>query len=305
MSRKKQRSSEQVLMGKSPSRKLFNGINYAIMCIMVLMSLLPLWYIVCMSFSSSAAVEAGKVALWPVDFTLGSYEFILSNQTFFHAFFVSVLRVLVGVPINLLMIVLVAYPLSRSNQRFSGRKFYVWFFMITMFFSGGMIPTFMIVKYTHLMNSIWALILPGAVSVFNMMILLNFFRDIPQELEESALMDGAGHLTILFRIFVPLAKPAIATLILFSFVNHWNSWFDGLMYINDSRQYPLQTYLQGILTAPDLTTMTNAQLEIWAKTSRRATNAAQIVITTVPIMIVYPFLQKYYTKGLTLGGVKG
>lgn len=303
--KKKEKSTDEILMGSSSSRKVFNVFNYILMVILTLLALVPLWYILCLSFSSSSAVDAGKVTFWPVDFTLHSYKFILQNKEFYHAFGISVLRVLIGVPINILMCMLIAYPLSKPESRFPGRKFYVWFFLITMFFDAGIIPTFIVVKYTHLMNSIWSLIIPGAVSVFNMMILLNFFRDLPQELEESALLDGAGHGTIMFKIYVPLAKPAIATLVLFCFVSHWNNWMDGLMYINNSAKYPLQTYLQGILTTPDLTTMTNAQLEILASTSRKATNAAQIVITTLPIMIVYPFLQKYYTKGLTLGGVKG
>lgn len=305
MKKKKMKSTDEILMGTSISRRIFNGFNTALMLIMTLMALVPLWYIICMSFSSSSAVDAGKVTFWPVEFTLRSYKFIMQNKEFYQAFGISVLRVLLGVPLNLLMCVLIAYPLSKPASRFPGRKFYVWFFLITMFFDAGIIPTFIVVKYTHLMNTIWSLIVPGCVSVFNMMILLNFFRDIPTELEESALLDGAGHMTILFKIFVPLAKPAIATLVLFSFVSQWNSWMDGLMYINDAAKYPLQTYLQGILTAPDLNTLTNEQLEMLASTSRRATNAAQIVVTTLPIMVVYPFLQKYYTKGLTLGGVKG
>jgi len=289
----------------SKSRAVFNVGNGVLMCLMVLSSLLPLWYIISLSFSSSSAVDAGLVRLAPVDFTLHSYKFILQNKAFYTAFGTSVKRVLLGVPLNILCSVLVAYPLSKAKEAFRGRQIYVWFFIITMMFSGGLIPTFMIVKYTNIMNTIWALVLPGALNIFNTLILLNFFKELPKEIEESAIMDGAGHVTILFRIFMPLAKPALATLVLFCFVSHWNSWFDGLMYINDSAKYPLQTYLQGILTTPDLNTMTNEQLILWAKTSRKATNAAQIVITTLPILIVYPFLQKYYTKGLTLGGVKG
>jgi putative aldouronate transport system permease protein len=229
----------------------------------------------------------------------------LQNRAFYTAFFVSVQRAVVGITVNMLITLLMAYPLSKSERQFPLRKYYVWLFIVTMFFRGGIVPTFMIVKYTGLMNSFWALIIPGAVNVFNMLILLNFFREIPTELEESALIDGAGHMTILFKIFVPLAKPALATLVLFFFVAHWNAWFDGLMYLNSPERFPLQTYLQGVLTVPDLSTLTNEQMAMWANTSRRATNAAQIVVSTLPIMVVYPFLQKYYTKGLTLGGVKG
>lgn len=168
-----------------------------------------------------------------------------------------------------------------------------------------MIPTYMVVKYTGLLNTIWSLILPGAVSVFNILILMNFFRDLPKEIEESALIDGAGHFTIMARLFLPLAKPALATIVLFIFVNHWNSWFDGLIYMSLQKDFPLQTYLQSILTVPDIQNMTTEQLSQLGKVSRAATNAAQIVISSVPILIIYPFLQRYYTKGLTLGSVKG
>jgi ABC-type sugar transport system, permease component len=303
--KKQKKRTGMVKENNSLSRTVFHIFNYTLMIIMVLLAVIPLIYIVSLSFSSSSAVDAGKVVLWPVEPTLKSYEFILGNKEFYRAFFMSVYRVTLGVPLNLLFCVLVAYPLSKSDRQFAARKYYVWLFVVTMFFSGGIIPSFMIVKYTGLIDTIGALVIPSMVSVFNMLILLNFFRDIPTELEESALIDGAGHMRILFNIFIPLAKPAIATLALFCFVTHWNSWFDGLMYINDTGKYPLQTYLQGILTAPDLTTLTNEQLIIWASTSRKATNAAQIVVATLPIMVVYPFLQKFYTKGLTLGGVKG
>lgn len=303
--KKKDRTTESILMGSTLSRKIFQVFNVILLTILALCAVIPLWYILMLSFSSSAAVDGGRVGLLPVDFTFYSYQFILKSKEFYTAFGVSVLRAIVGIIVNMIICLLMAYPLSKSERQFPMRKYYVWLCLVTMFFKGGIVPSFMVVKYTGLMNSFWALIIPTAINVFNMLILLNFFRDLPGELEESALIDGAGHMTILFKIFVPLAKPALATLVLFFFVGHWNSWFDGLMYLNDTAKYPLQTYLQGILTVPDLSTMTNEQLTMWASTSRRATSSAQLVLTTLPIMVVYPFLQKYYTKGLTLGGVKG
>ena len=243
--------------------------------------------------------------LLPVNFSTFSYEFILQKKEFYTAFFVSVKRVLLGVPLQLLCTILAAYPLSKEDSQLYGRRWYVTLFIITMVFSGGMIPTYMVVKYTGLLNTIWSLILPGAVSVFNILILMNFFRDLPKEIEESALIDGAGHFTIMARLFLPLAKPALATIVLFIFVNHWNSWFDGLIYMSLQKDFPLQTYLQSILTVPDIQNMTTEQLSQLGKVSRAATNAAQIVISSVPILIIYPFLQRYYTKGLTLGSVKG
>lgn len=301
----KARTTDEILMGRSGKRKIFEGCNYVLLALMGVISLLPVWHILMKSFSAPESVEAGLVKLLPINFTTFSYEFILQKKEFYTAFLVSVKRVLLGVPLQLLCTILAAYPLSKEDSQLYGRKGYVTLFIITMVFSGGMIPTYMVVKYTGLLNTVWSLILPGAVSVFNILILMNFFRDLPKEIEESALIDGAGHFTILSRLYLPLAKPALATIILFIFVNHWNSWFDGLIYMNLQKDFPLQTYLQSILTVPDIQNMTTEQLSQLGKVSRAATNAAQIVISSLPILVIYPFLQKYYTKGLTLGSVKG
>lgn len=294
-----------MIMGDSPSRKVFLVFNYIIITLMTLVSILPIWHIVAMSFSSTAPVEGGLVKLIPVEFNVANYKFIVTNSKFYTAFFNSVVRVVIAVPFSVFCTILVAYPLSKPKERFKMRTFYAWIFIVTMLFGGGIVPTYMIIKYTKIYNTVWALILPSAVAVFNMLILMNFFRDLPKELEESAFIDGAGHFTILWKIFVPLSKPALATLVLFIFVNHWNSWFDGLIYFSRQEDYPLQTYLQTILTVPDTKNMTPKELMELGKRSRRAVNAAQIVVSTLPIMVVYPFLQKYYTKGLVLGSVKG
>jgi len=174
-----------------------------------------------------------------------------------------------------------------------------------MLFSGGMIPTYMIVRYTGLLDSIWALILPGAVPVFNVILLMNFFKAVPRELEESAFMDGAGYFTILWKITLPLSLPALATLTVFSMVGHWNAWFDGMIYMSDSRNYPLQTYLQSILVSTNVKLMTKAQAELLRLISDRTLKAAQVFIAAIPILLVYPFLQKYFVKGLMVGAIKG
>ena len=283
---KKTRTTDEILMGSSRKRRAFEVFNYLLLTFMGVISLLPVWHILMKSFSAPESVEAGLVKLLPVNFSTFSYEFILQKKEFYTAFFVSVKRVLLGVPLQLLCTILAAYPLSKEDSQLYGRRWYVTLFIITMVFSGGMIPTYMVVKYTGLLNTIWSLILP-------------------KEIEESALIDGAGHFTIMARLFLPLAKPALATIVLFIFVNHWNSWFDGLIYMSLQKDFPLQTYLQSILTVPDIQNMTTEQLSQLGKVSRAATNAAQIVISSVPILIIYPFLQRYYTKGLTLGSVKG
>ena len=292
------------IVGTGPARTAFVFLNYMFLTILTLISVLPLIHVVALSFSAPAAVDAGMVGIFPVDVTLSSYRFILDTPKFYRAFGVSVQRVLIGVPVNMLCIILCAYPLSKERNIFRHRGIYVWFFVLTMLFNGGMIPTYLVVKSTGLLNSLWALVLPTAVQAFHFLILMNFFREQPRAIEESALIDGASHFTILLRISLPLAKAALATLILFTFVFHWNMWFDGLIYINDTEKYPLQTYLQGILTMPDFHSMTTEQMMTYSSMSRKATNAAQIVVATVPILIIYPFLQRYYTKGLVLGSVK-
>ncbi len=299
---KKERAKKRIEV--SLSRKIFLFINYIVLALVTVIGILPIIHILAISFSSAQAVESGFVSMLPVQFTTSSYSHILGNPNFYRAFGVSVIRVLIGVPVNLILSILVAYPLSKSDDEFRGRKFFVWFFILTMLFNGGLIPTYIIVKSTGLINTIWALILPSAVSVFNILILMNFFRQLPKALEEAALIDGASQPRVLVSIILPLAKPALATITLFIFVYHWNTWFDGLMYINTADKIPLQTYLQGILTIPDTKFMTTEQLEALGKMSRRTSNAAQIVVSTIPILIVYPFLQKYYTKGLVLGSVK-
>lgn len=306
----KKKEQEEVFIASmvktsSTSRRVFVAINTIILSIAFLLAVLPVIHILAMSFSSNQAVIAGRVGLWPVDFTIFPYQHILNNPQFFQSFFASIQRIFVGVPFTMLMIILIAYPLSRSPRQFVGRRYYVWFFLFSMLFSGGLVPLFMIVRATNIFDTRLALILPHAVSVFNMLILMNFFRNLPAELSESAMMDGAGHMSILLRIFLPLSKAALATLVLFTFVHHWNEWFHGLIFINNRSLRPLQTYLREILTFPDLALMDADEIRDWAEFNIRSVQAAQIFITMAPILIVYPFLQKYFTKGITLGSVKG
>jgi putative aldouronate transport system permease protein len=288
------------------SRKVFLVINYIILIASALVCLLPLINVLAMSFSSTAAVQANMVQLWPVDFNLESYKYVIDNPRFTKSFLVSLQRVALGIPINTLFLVLVAYPLSKSPNKFHGRGVYVAIIVVAMLFNGGTVPTYMAVKNYGLLDNIWALILPGALPIFNVIILLNFFRMLPEELEEAAFIDGAGFLTTLFKIILPLSLPSLATVTLFSLVGHWNSYFDGLIYMKDTAKYPLQTYLQTLIVQVDLTTITNSeQAENLAKISDRTAKSAQIFIATLPILAIYPFLQKYFTTGLTLGSVKG
>lgn len=292
---------------KSTGRKIFLCLNYVIVAIITLTCVIPLLNLLAMSFSSSQAIIENKVSLIPVDFTTKAYQYVLKNKEFWTSAVVSLKRVLIGVPLNVIMTMLVAYPLSKSEKVFPERKYYVAFMLTVMLFNGGLMPTYFIVAKTGLIDTIWSLVIPGAVPVFSCIVLMNFFRGIPEELEESARLDGANQFQILIKIFLPLSKPSIATVTLFSLVGHWNSWFEGLIYSNYTRNYPLQSYLQTLVVSTTETLRTSDLKTIMELTQVNDTNmkAAQIFISIIPLMLVYPFLQKYFTTGLTLGSVKG
>lgn len=288
----------------SLSRKIFVACNYTLMAVLALLCILPLLHVLAMSLSSNAAVSAGAVKLWPVDFTLKSYEFIITKVEFTRSLWVTFKRVFLGVPFNMLVTILVAYPLSKEVHAFRFRTWYAWAFVFTMLFSGGLIPLYMTIKAYGLLDSIWALVLHHGVPIFNVVILLNFFRGLPKELEEAAFMDGAGHWTILWRIFVPLSTPALATLTLFATVYQWNAWFDGILFMNSPQNYPLQTYLYTIVVGVDSIVANSTNLELLEAISDRTAKAAQIFLGALPILLVYPFLQRYFMKGMVLGSVK-
>ena len=270
-----------------------------------LMCFLPLMNVFALSLSSNTAALAGEVMFWPVDFTFDSYEYVADRAAFWQSMLVSLKRLALGVPINILLTILSAYPLSKENNRFRGRTIYAWFFFITMLINGGLIPRYMVIKETGLLGSIWALILPGAVGVFNIVLMMNFFRQIPQEMEEAALVDGAGQWRILFQIYLPAATASLATITLFITVGHWNEWFDGIILMKKTTQYPLQSYLHTVVVEKDLTLSATADWQMLASVSEETVKAAQIFLAALPIMMVYPFLQKYFAKGLTVGSVKG
>ena len=287
--------------------KIFRIFNYFFITIVSLTCFLPLLNTLAVSFSSPGVVATGKVYFWPKEFTTMAYEFAMQNGKFFRALQVSVLRCVLGVTINLTMMVMTAYPLSKAKKRFSARNFYMTFYVITMLFGGGLIPYYILVTRLGLINSIWSLVLPLSVPVYNMVILMNFMRGLPQELEEAAMIDGAGQFRILFSIILPVLKPALATVGLFSFVYHWNDWFTGALFMNDPRNYPLQTYLQTLLTNfNDMLRQSGSNYyELLTRMNEQTGRAAQLFLALIPTLIIYPFLQKYFTTGLVMGSVKG
>ncbi|WP_214628300.1 carbohydrate ABC transporter permease [Paenibacillus agaridevorans] len=290
---------------QSLGRKIFVFCNYAFLILLSLLCLFPLIQVLAISFSSSPAASAGLVKFWPVDFTMASYKYILGKREFIQSFGITMQRIAIGYTINMLISLLCAYPLAKERHDFRLRTVYAWFFIFTILFSGGLIPVYLIVSNTGLLDSIWALVLPGAVPVFNVILLLNFFRGLPREIEESAFMDGAGHWTVLWRMFVPMSMPVLATITLFTLVGHWNSWFDGLIYMNFPDRYPLSTYLQLMVINSNPMKMDPTNLSGIIQISERTTRAAQIFLGALPILLVYPFLQRFFVKGIVLGSVKG
>ncbi|OKP87412.1 ABC transporter permease [Paenibacillus helianthi] len=265
--------------------------------------LIPLINLVAISFSDNAAASANMVSIFPVNFTLSSYEKLLSDSQFWRSFMISVERVVLGLIVNMMLMILAAYPLSKSSKQFRAQKVYMNIVIFAMLFSGGLIPTFMVVKQLHLLDSIWALILPGAVPIANVILLMNAFRAVPKSLEEAATIDGASQWRILSTIYVPVVLPTIATVTLFTIVGHWNDYFSALVYINKTSNYPLQTYIQQL--SVDVQNITDPQKLIeYSKISNRTLNAAKIVISTLPLLLIYPFMQKYFVTGIVVGSVK-
>ncbi|WP_308633909.1 carbohydrate ABC transporter permease [Paenibacillus silvisoli] len=293
------------MVGKSSiSRKLFVGCNTAFLLLFCAFCILPFVHLLALSLSSKSAASVGLVFLWPVEFTMKSYQFVLQKPEFLKSLGITVERVALGTFVNMALTILAAYPLAKEKKHFRFRTVYVWFFVFTLLFSGGLIPTYMVVSSLELKNTIWALIIPGALPIFNLVLLLNFFRGLPKEIEESAFMDGAGHYTILWKMYVPLSAPALATIGLFAVVGHWNSWFDGLIYMSSPTKYPLQTYLQSLVIETNSKILTKATAELLRHISDRTVRAAQIFIGALPVLMIYPFLQKYFMSGIVLGSVK-
>ncbi|MFC5701963.1 carbohydrate ABC transporter permease [Cohnella faecalis] len=270
-----------------------------------LLCLLPILNLLAISFSDKASTTANEVTFWPIGFNWKAYGLILNNDAFLHSTWIAVKRVAAGIAVNMILIVLSAYPLSLGSKQLKGRTFFVWYFVFTMLFSGGLVPLFIVVNKLHLVDSFWALILPYGVTAFNVIIMMSFFRTLPAALSESAMIDGAGHWTILFRIFAPLSLPALATLTLFSIVYHWNDWFTGLFLLSSNDKWPLQTYLYSQLyVGVDFSKLSPEEAKTIGSISNRSLRAAQIMVTIVPVILIYPFIQRFFIAGLTIGAVK-
>lgn len=283
------------------------GTIYLIVFLLGLICLLPMLNILAISFSSSTAAAANKVGFLPVELTLAAYKKILEDQQFWRSFGISVLRVVLGLLLNLILIVLMAYPLSKTKREFKGRNVYMNLLIFAMLFSGGMIPTYLVVKNLGLLNSVWALILPGAVPIFSVIMVMNFFMGVPNSLEEAAVIDGAAPIQVLMKVYLSCSKPVIATIALFSIVGNWNDFFGGLIYMTKVSNYPLQTYIQSLSVKLEdmlraggsISSVVNAM-----DVSAQNLNAAKIVVSVIPLLLIYPLLQKYLITGIVVGSVK-
>ena len=282
-------------------------IIYLIVLLLGFSCLLPLLNILAISFSGSAAVSANRVGVLPVDFTLTAYDKILSDGQFWHSFMLSVIRVILALVLNLALTIPMAYAMTKSKKEFRARNIYMNLLIFAMLFNGGMIPTYILVRNLGLLNSIWSLVLPGALPIFNVIMLMNFFLGIPKSLEEAALIDGASPFQVLIKSMVPCAKPSIATVSLFSIVGSWNDFFSGLIYMQKVENYPIMTYIQSLnVDIQELlkSGASSSTLENVTELSNRNLNAAKIVVAVVPLLMIYPILQKYLITGMVMGSVK-
>ncbi|MGX4585207.1 carbohydrate ABC transporter permease [Paenibacillus chitinolyticus] len=291
---------------QSPREKAFDWAVYALLTIVSLIVLYPLVFVLIASFSSPEAVMRGEVWLWPKDITWMGYTKIFQNNEILTGYLNTIIYTVVGTAINLILSVAAAYPLSRKD--FAGRNAISALMVFTMFFSGGMVPTYLLVKNLGMLNTMWALVIPGAVSVYNIIIMRTFFQSsIPGEMQEAASIDGCSNLGILWKIVLPLSMPIIAVMILFYSVGHWNSYFSGLMYLTDRDKYPLQLFLREILIQGQMQEMLGVGDDSHARNvmEGEAIKYAVVIVANLPVLMLYPFLQRYFVKGVMIGSVKG
>ncbi len=284
----------------SLSRKIFVGCNTVFLVTVALLCLLPLVNLFAISLSGKSAANSGIVTFWPVDFTGLAYVKTFNNSNFIRSILISFLRTFVGTFLSMFVITTAGYALSKE---FRGRTALMWFFVFTMLFGGGLIPSYMVNTSIGLKNNFLVYILPGAFGCYNLILIMNFFKSIPKALEEAALIDGASFFTVLWKIFLPLSKAGLATVALFIMVGNWNEWFTGILYMSDTKNYPLASFLQVIVVQGNQQDLALDPTSA-AAMSERTIKAAQVFIGALPILMVYPFLQKYFVKGIVIGAVK-
>jgi putative aldouronate transport system permease protein len=286
--------------------RIAQGSIYALLALLALATLLPFIHLISVSLSSMAAVDAGIVGIWPVRPHFNNYAFVFQDNQVFRSLSTSVVRVLLGVGLNLLVITLTAYPLSLDRVHMPGRTAFKLVMLFGMLFSGGLIPYFLSMRNLGLLDNFMVLVLPPALNIFYAIVMINFFRGIPSELAEAAFMDGASHLDVLRRIYIPISLPSLATITVFSAVQHWNAWFDGILFLRQVTTWPLQSlaYQKVTMRQVEWIAKVGFQSTDFLDITPQGLSSAFVMFAAVPIMLVYPFLQRYFLTGLTLGALK-
>lgn len=285
---------------RSLASRIFDGINISILLLLALVTFYPFWDCLVVSMSSLKSYLSTNIHIWPGEWSFEGYSYMLKNIDLWISYANSIFITAAGTLINMLITIMAAYVLSKKDLR--GHRVLMFLAVFTMMFSGGIIPTYIVVKDLHLMNSLWSMIWPTAINTYNLIILRNFFSDLPVELEEAALLDGCTDIGVLFRIMLPISKPAITTVALFYAVDHWNDFFSAIMYINSRAKWPLQLFLRSMLFENDAAYSGSGEsLFLLGQPMKMAA----VMLAVIPIMCAYPFFQKYFTKGVMMGAVKG
>jgi multiple sugar transport system permease protein/putative aldouronate transport system permease protein len=298
--------NQNIKIKYATSDRVYFAISGIILTLVLILVSYPLIYVLSASFSSGNAVSSGKVLLWPVDFSLEGYKAVFKNKDILSAYGNTILYTVLGTALNVFMVMTCAYPLSRRNLK--GRNLFMFLFTFTMFFSGGLIPSYILMKDLKLINTLWVMVLPGALSVYNMIIARTFIQsNIPSELIEATSIDGCSDIRFFFSFVLPLSKAVIAVIALFSAVGHWNAYFNAMMYLNKRTLFPLQIILREILimNQVDVSMIMDPELQQANAQVAAVLKYALIVVATVPILCVYPFVQKYFIKGVMIGSIKG
>lgn len=286
--------------------KVFNVANYIFLTIILLLVLYPLIFVLSASLSNPALVLKGEMWLWPKEFTLESYVKVFENKGILNGFYNTFKYTIIGTTINVILTIMAAYPLSRKD--FRGRNVIMAMFVFTMFFSGGLIPSYLLIQSLGMIDTLWVMVIPNAVAVWNIVIMRTFFQStIPEELRESAMLDGCGNMGVLLKIVLPLSLPVIAVMVLFYAVGHWNSYFQALIYLQNRANFPLQLILREILIqgqTDDLIQGTEETL-IKQQLSVEGLKYAVLIVSAIPMLILYPFLQRYFVQGIMIGSIKG
>ena len=283
----------------------FNIFLYALCILILIIIAYPLYFIIIASFSNPSEVANGNVWFWPSQFTVDGYKELFRHGDIWMGYWNTILYTVIGTLIGLVVNISAAYSLSRKDL--VGRKLITFFFIFTMFFNGGMIPTFILINQLHMVNTIWAILLPGAVNVWNLILARTYYQSTPKELREASAIDGANEIQHFFKILMPVCKPIIAVLALYSFVGMWNSYFDAMIYLNDANLQPLQLVLRSILVQNTPQPGMIADIQSTAEMAKVAEllKYATIVVSSLPLLVMYPFFQKYFDSGIMVGSVKG